>query len=260
MREGWLAAEGLHQLPLILGWDVAGVVKQVGANVTAFREGDEVYAFADLSKDGAYAQYISVNSQLVAKKPLTLSFAEAAAVPLTALTAWQAINQLVDIQPGQSILIHGASGGVGSFAVQFAKLKGAIVAAVASSKNHDYVRSLGATTVADYNVPSYLKVLGQFDYVFDIVDNDIAGIYDTVKPTGKYITTLKKHSIPACYDFAHERVLVMPNGQQLTEIGELIDNGKISIPSIAELPFSDVAKAHALSETEHVRGKIVISI
>lgn len=260
VREGWLAEEELHQLPLILGWDVAGTIAKVGENVTDFQVGEPVYAFGDLTKDGAYAQFISVNAALVAKKPQKLDFAQAASVPLTSLTAWQAINQLADIDSETSILIHGASGGVGSFAVQFAKRLGATVTAVASAKNHDYLRTLGADQVVDYNTPDYLQDLGQFDVVFDIVDNDVAGIYDTVKATGKYISTLKTHELPARYDFAHERVLVMPNGGQLSEIGALIDNGEIKLPEIVEMPFTSIGEAHALSETEHVRGKIVIRI
>ncbi|EGR2797714.1 NADP-dependent oxidoreductase [Vibrio navarrensis] len=260
VREGWLASENLHQLPLILGWDLAGVVEQVGENVTQFQAGDEVYAFSDLTKDGAYAQYISVNAALVAKKPRSLSFAQAAAVPLTALTAWQAMHQLAKIETGQSVLIHGASGGVGSFAVQFAMHLGARVTAVASTGNHSYLQSLGVEHVADYRQPNYLQALGQFDYVFDVVDNDTQGIYDTVKPCGKYISTLKTHQIPARYTFAHERVLVMPSGEQLSHIGALIDQGAIQLPSIQQLPLDAVAQAHALSETEHVQGKIVLQI
>ncbi|GHW78674.1 alcohol dehydrogenase [Vibrio cholerae] len=260
VREGWLASENLHQLPLILGWDLSGVVVQIGKQVSQFQVGDEVFAFGDLTKDGAYAQYIRVDTSLVAKKPRTLNFAQAAAVPLTSLTAWQAITQLAEIKPEQSILIHGASGGVGSFAVQFAMHLGAYVTAVASVGNHSYLKSLGVEQIVDYRSPNYLQALGQFDYVFDVVDNDALGIYDTVKPSGKYISTLKTHQIPAHYTFAHERVMVMPSGEQLSHISTLIDNGEIRLPNIQELPFEQVAQAHALSETEHVQGKIVLEI
>lgn len=260
VRNGWLASEDLHQLPLILGWDLSGVVVQVGTQVSQFQIGDEVFAFGDLTKDGAYAQYISIDSSLVAKKPQSLSFAQAAAVPLASLTAWQAMSQLAAIQPKQSVLIHGASGGVGSFAVQFAAHLGAKVTAVASVSNHKYLKSLGAEEVVDYRLPNYLQALGQFDYVFDVVDNDARGIYDTIKPSGKYISTLKTHQIPAHYHFAHERVLVMPSGEQLSHIATLIDEGEIRLPNIQALPFEQVAQAHALSETEHVQGKIVLQI
>ncbi|WP_125784322.1 NADP-dependent oxidoreductase [Pseudoalteromonas rubra] len=260
VREGWLAAEGLHQLPLILGWDVAGRVVQMGKQVSGLQIGSPVYAFGDLSRDGAYAQYISVNAALVAKKPRSLSFAEAASVPLTALTAWQAMHQLAEIGPGTEVLIHGASGGVGSFAVQFAKRQGARVSAVASAANHDYLRALGADQVADYRTPDYLKALGQFDVVFDVVDNDAPGIYDALNASGLYISTLKTHELPSRYHFAHERVLVMPDGDQLAHIGTLIDSGEIKLPEIVEMPFAQIAQAHARSETEHVRGKIVIRL
>lgn len=260
VREGWLASENLHQLPLVLGWDVAGVITQVGPEVTQFRPGDEVYAFSDLSKDGAYAQFISVDAALVARKPKTLSFAQAAAVPLTALTAWQAIHGLSGLQAGQSVLIHGASGGVGSFAVQLAKRLGAHVTAVASAKNHTYLASLGADQTVDYRAPDYLRALGQFDCVFDVVDNDAAGIYDRVRASGVYISTLKTHQIPGPHAFSHQRVLVMPSGKALAAIGQLIDQGELKLPSIQVLPLQQVALAHALSETEHVQGKIVLHV
>lgn len=260
VREGWLADENLHQLPLTLGWDVAGKISQVGANITNFKVGDEVFAFADLTRDGAYAEFITVDASAVSKKPDSISFAQAAAVPLTSLTAWQAIHDEANIKPGDSVLIHGASGGVGSFAVQFAKLLGAKVTAVASASNHEYLLKLGASEVVDYNMPKYLETIGQFDVVFDIVDNDIPGIYDKVHSNGKYIATLKEHQIPEKFTFSHSRVLVMPNGPILNNIRELIDNNEIIVPVISEMPFEKIAEAHAISETEHVRGKIVISI
>src|SRR5690606_32075911 len=120
--------------------------------------------------------------------------------------------------------------------------------------------SLGVEHVTDYREQNYLQALGQFGYVFDVVDNNTQGIYDTVKPCGKYISTLKTHQIPARYTFAHERVLVMPSGEQLSHIGALIDQGAIQLPSIQQLPLDAVAQAHALSETEHVQGKIVLQI
>ncbi|WP_281559352.1 NADP-dependent oxidoreductase [Thalassomonas sp. RHCl1] len=260
VREGWLADEDLHQLPLTLGWDVAGKITKVGGQVENFKVGDEVYAFADLTRDGAYAEYIAVDASAVSAKPQSISFAQAAAVPLTSLTAWQAIHEEAQVKAGDSILINGASGGVGSFAVQFAKKAGAKVTAIASGANHDYLRELGADEVIDYNAPDYLASLGQFDVVFDIVDNDMPGIYDRVNSDGKYVATLKEHDIPEQFTFGHSRVLVMPNGQHLTTIRELIDNNEIRVPAIAEMPFEQIGEAHAISETEHVRGKIVISI
>lgn len=260
VRDGLLADAGVHQLPLTLGWDVAGRIAIVGSDVTGLNIGDEVYALGDIGRDGAYAEYIAVDAKAVARKPQTLTFSQAAAVPLTALTAWQAVKGLSAINKNDSVLIHGASGGVGSFAVQFAKLTGARVTAIASAANHDYLLSLGADVVVDYNTPEYLGSLGQFDVVFDIVDNDAAGIYDKVKEEGKYITTLKQHEIPSHYSFDHQRVFVVPSGEQLTGIGLLIDRGEIQLPEITEMSFEQIQQAHALSEAEHVRGKIVINI
>ncbi|MCJ8349192.1 NADP-dependent oxidoreductase [Moritella sp.] len=260
VREGWLADEDLHQLPLTLGWDIAGRISQVGENINNFKVGDEVYSFSDLTRDGAYAEFVAVDASAVSYKPKNISFAQAAAVPLTSLTAWQAIYEVSQLSAGDSVLIHGASGGVGSFAVQFAKQLGAKVTAVASAANHDYLRELGADNVVDYKTPNYLTTLATFDVVFDIVDNDVAGIYDKVNAKGKYIATLKEHDIPEQFTFEHARVMVMPNGEHLTKIGALIDNNEIQVPAISEMPFDQIAQAHALSETEHVRGKIVINI
>jgi NADPH:quinone reductase-like Zn-dependent oxidoreductase len=260
VRKGELAELNIHQLPLTLGWDVSGQIAQVGANVTDFHLEEEVYALANIGGDGAYAEYVAINAAFVARKPKTLSHSHSAAIPLASLTAWQALDELAQLKAGNSILINGASGGVGSFAVQFAKLAGAEVTAVASKPNHEYLLSLGANYVVDYNTEGYLETLGQFDVVFDIVDNDIAGIYDKVKATGKYISTLKVHEIPAQYTFEHKRVFVAPSGSQLAQIAKKIDSNQIIIPEITEMNIDEIAKAHRLSETEHVRGKIVLSI
>jgi len=260
VREGLLADAGIHQLPLTLGWDVSGQIAKFGDNVIGFDVDDYVYAMTDISRDGAYAEYVAVDAKAVAKKPNTLSLLQSAAVPLTSLTAWQAIHGMSAIGENDSVLIHGASGGVGSFAVQFAKLRGAKVTAIASAANHGYLLDLGADAVIDYKTHAYLATVGKFDLVFDIVDNDAAGIYDKVKDGGKYITTLKQHDIPTHYSFDHERVFVTPSGEQLAEIAMLVDDGEIKIPAINEMPFEKIAQAHALSEAEHVRGKLVISI
>jgi len=260
VREGWLADENLHQLPLTLGWDVSGRIVKTGSDVGNFTLGDEVFAFSDITRNGAYAEYIAVNASSVAAKPKNLSHAQAAAVPLTSLTAWQAINDISNIKSGDRVLIHGASGGVGSFAVQFAKMAGAKVTAVSSAKNHDYLLSLGADAVVDYSQPDYLAELGIFETVFDIVDNDVETIYNNVAPKGLYIATLKLHDIPQRFSFDHQRVLVMPNGNHLGQIAALIDNRQIQLPDISEMAFEQISDAHDLSETEHVRGKLVISI
>ncbi|MFT5706919.1 MAG: NADPH:quinone reductase-like Zn-dependent oxidoreductase, partial [Oceanospirillaceae bacterium] len=232
----------------------------VGANVTDFHLEEEVYALANIGGNGAYAQYVAINAEFVAKKPKTLSHPHSASIPLASLTAWQALDELAQLKAGDSILLNGASGGVGSFAVQFAKLAGAKVTAVASKANHKYLLSLGAHHVVDYNAEGYLETLGQFDVVFDIVDNDVAGIYDKVTATGRYISTLKLHEIPAQYTFEHKRVFVAPNGDQLAEIAKKIDSNQMVIPEIIEMNIDEIARAHRLSETQHVRGKIVISI
>lgn len=260
VREGWLANDGLHTLPLILGWDVSGVIDEIGSAVVDFKLGQSVYACGDISKNGAYAEYIAVKAEFVSLKPSTVSFAEASSVPLAALTAWQALDTIAKVQPGETVMIHGASGGVGSFAVQFAKLLGANVTAISSSQNHEYLLALGADQVIDYKERNYLSKIEPFDVVFDVVDNDVDGIYNSVKSNGRYISTLKKHDIPNDYSFFHDRVVISPSGSDLNIIAKYIDDDELQIPNINIFNIEDVGKAHALSEKEHIRGKIVINV
>ena len=150
IRNGMLADSGTHELPLILGWDAAGIVSEVGQHVTDFKLGDEVYVYSPLTEQGAQAEYLAVDANVVADKPATLSFIKSAAVPLAALTALQALTTHGELQKGQLVLIHNASGGVGSFAVQIAKHLGAYVIATGSQAKKDFIMGLGADEFIDY--------------------------------------------------------------------------------------------------------------
>lgn len=149
-RDGFLKEILPRPLPLTLGWDVAGIIQQIGDNVDKFKGDENVYALADITRDGACSEYIAVKANLVAPKPKTISFTAAASLPLAGTTAWQAVIDIANIQHGQRILIHGAAGGVGSIAVQLAKWKGAYVIATTSKAKLDFVYSLGANEVIDY--------------------------------------------------------------------------------------------------------------
>src|SRR2546430_9698080 len=175
VREGHIKDFWPHKFPLILGWDVSGTVEEVGPGPAAegrFKKGDEVYSLPDPTRDGAYADYIVVRESELALKPKSLHHIRAAAVPLAALTAWQSLFDIAQLQPGQRVLIHGGSGGVGHFAVQLAKWKGAYVIATASTKNQELLRELGADETIDYTRQRFEDVARNIDIVLDPIGGD----------------------------------------------------------------------------------------
>ena len=247
--------------PLILGYDMAGVVVKTGANVTKLKIGDPVYAY--LLWGGGWAEYCISNEGESAIKPKSLSFTEAASVPLAALTAWQALVDVGKIQSGQTVLIHGGSGGVGSFAIQIAKARGARVIATASTANQDLLKQLGADIAIDYTKQKFEELVHDVDLVLDPIGRDtLARSYGVVKKGGIVVTLvsrcdeaeLKKHEIRGASLSSH------PDATELSEITKLIDDGKIK-PIVSQvLPLTDAAKADAQAATHHTRGKIVLRI
>ena len=251
---------GTH-LPLVLGYDMAGVVVSAGAKVTKLRVGDPVYAY--LLWGGGWAEYCISNEGESAIKPKSLGFIDASAVPLAALTAWQALIDIGKIENGQTVLIHGGSGGVGSFAIQIAKAHGARVIATASTANQDVLKQLGAEVAIDYTKQKFEEIAHDVDLVLDPVGRDtLARSYGVVKKGSIVVTIvsrcdqaeLKKHEIRGASLSSH------PDSGELGEITKLIDGGKIK-PIVTEvLPLTDAAKADAQAETHHTRGKIVLKI
>jgi NADPH:quinone reductase-like Zn-dependent oxidoreductase len=251
---------GTH-LPLIPGYDIAGVVEKTGTNVTRLKAGDAVYGYPTFG--GGWADYVTVKEYEVGPKPKSLSFADASAVPMGALTAWQALVDVAKLQPGQTILIHGGSGGVGSFAVQIAKARGARVIATASAANQDLLKQLGADVAVDYTKTKFEDVAKDVDAVLDPVGKDtLARSYGVVKKGGIVMSLvarpdpveLQKHGIRGA------GISVHPDTEDLTEIAQLIDGGKIK-PTITEvLPLTDAVKAQQQAATHHTRGKIVLRI
>jgi len=251
---------GTH-LPLVLGYDMAGVVVSTGAKVTKLRVGDPVYAY--LLWGGGWAEYCISNEGESAIKPKSLSFIEASAVPLAALTAWQALIDIAKLESGQTALIHGGSGGVGSFAIQIAKARGARVIATASTANQGLLKQLGADVAVDYTKQKFEEIAHDVDVVLDPVGRDtLARSYSVVKKDGIVVTIvsrcdeaeLKKHQIRGASLSSH------PDATELTEITKLIDAGKIR-PIVTEvLPLTDAAKAVAQAQTHHTRGKLVLKI
>ena len=248
-------------LPLIPGYDIAGVVEKTGAKVTKLKVGDPVYAY--VMWGGGYAEYAVATEGEATAKPKSLTFVEAAGVPLAALTAWQALIDTAKLSAGQTVLIHGGSGGVGSFAIQIAKARGAKVIATASTANQDLLKQLGADVAIDYTTTRFEDVAKDVDVVLDSVGKDtLVRSYGVVK-RGGFIATLVAQPDQAELDKHGIRgapISVKPNSDELTEITKLIEQKKIK-PVISQvLPLTDAVKAQEQAATHHTRGKIVLKI
>jgi NADPH:quinone reductase-like Zn-dependent oxidoreductase len=250
-------------LPLTLGWDVSGVIEEVGRNVKNLNPGDEVYSRPDPTKNGAYAEYIVVKATQVGMKPRNIDHVHAAAVPLAGLTAWQGLFDHGELQKGQKVLIHAASGGVGTFAVQFAKWKGAYVIGTASADNIDFVKELGADEVIDYKKEKFEEQLKDIDLVFDTRGGDTQKkSLKVLKNGGRLITTVKPENQEEAKEknIHIEGYMAQSYPDQLKQIAQLIDEGKVK-PVISKImTLEEVAEAQRLSEEGHVRGKIVIRV
>ncbi len=249
--------------PHILGLDFSGVVREVGARVTEFAPGDKVYGVCEQNAKGAYAEAIAVNAANVAKKPPILSHAEAAAIALVGLTALVSLEDVAKLASGETALIHAAAGGVGGFAVQYARHAGARVYATASKQNHDYVRSLGADEVIDYTTSDFTAAVPPCDVVYDTVGGDVhARSFSVLKSGGRLIYIARP---PDGFEAPRDDVEVLRpqvarDRRHLERINQLVAAGAIRAPALTRMPLADVAVAHELSKTGHVRGKIVLEM
>lgn len=264
VREGFLASSGEHQLPLVLGWDAAGKIVEKGEGVTNIELGDEVYVYAPISGQGAYAEYIAVDSQLVASKPKSLDIVTAAAVPLAATTAWQALLDGCHLKAGDRVLIHNAAGGVGSFAVQIAKAKGAYVIGTASQSKKAYVESLGVDEFIDYRTQRFEDVVKDVDSVLVAIgaDNTAERSLSVVRKGGHIISLLDEvdANVAMQHGVNFQRWWVTPNSSDLQQISNLIDSGDIQVHIDKVFSLSEVKQAHALSESNRAQGKIVLKV
>jgi NADPH2:quinone reductase len=268
IREGYLKDLFTHEFPVILGWDAAGIVEQTGPKVTRFKEGDEIFAYCrkPTVHGGSYAEYIVLEEEHAAVKPKNISFEEAASIPLAALTAYQSLFDAAKLQPGETILIHAAAGGVGGFGVQLAKDNGAVVWATASDRNKEYVLTLGASQVVDYNREDFRKVIRSrypdgVDVVFDCVGGEVLRqSSEIVKVGGRLVTIVDDPTDLARADIHKEFVFVAPNSTQLTELARMIEQGRLKTHLSQIFPFGleEARKAHRLSESGHSRGKMVL--
>jgi NADPH:quinone reductase-like Zn-dependent oxidoreductase len=252
-----------NQFPLIPGMDVAGVIEKAGNKVTKFKRGDAVYAYLSFEEQGGYAEFAVTKQDHAALKPKSIDFEHAAAVPLAATTAWQALIEKAGLRAGQTVLIHGGSGGVGTFAVQIAKARGANVIATASTANQDLLKQLGGDQPIDYTTTKFEDVVKDVDVVLNAVRGDtLARSYGVVKKGGIIVsitgppdpTELEKHGIRGTGLSAH------PDAKVLEELAKFIDAGKITPIVSAVMPLVDVAKAHQQIASRHTRGKIVLKV
>ncbi len=263
IREGALRGFLNHHLPLILGWDVAGTVVEVGPQAAGFKVGDEVYSRPDIERDGSYAEYIAVKASDAALKPATLDHPHAAAVPLAALTAWQSLVDAAQLQAGHTVLIHAAAGGVGSFAVQLAKARGARVIATASAVNTGLVAELGADQFIDYTRTRFEQVVKDVDVVFDTIGGDTQErSWRVLKPDGILVSVVSPPppAIAAAHGVRSAFVFIHPSGAQLAAIAQLIDEGRMKPIIHTVLPLSEARQAHVISQGGHARGKIVLHV
>ena len=251
---------GTH-VPLTPGYDVAGVVEQTGAKIRKLKVGDGVYGY--LLWGGGYAEYAVATEGEAAIKPKSLSYSEAASVPLVVLTAWQALIDAAKLSSGQTVLIHGGSGGVGTMAIQIAKARGARVIATASTANQDLLKELGADVAVDYTKEKFEDVAKDVDVVLDTVGKDtLTRSYGVVKKGG-FIATLVARLDQAELDKRGIRgasISVKPDANELEEITKLIEAKKIKPVVSQELPLAEATRALQQAATHHTRGKIVLKI
>jgi NADPH:quinone reductase-like Zn-dependent oxidoreductase len=263
IREGYLREMLPHSLPLIMGWDVSGVVAATGPGVTRFRTGDAVFSRPDILRDGTYAEYVVIRESEVALKPKSISHLHAAAIPLAGITAWKALMEAGRLEPGQRVLIHGGAGGVGSFGVQLAKWRGARVIATASPHNHDYLRELGADETVDYRHPGFEENLGKVDVVFDTIGGETQErSWGLLHAGGTLVSIIDPPPAEKAdaHGVRHAFVFIQPDAAVLTQLAKLVDEGKLRVSLEAVLPLSEARRAQELSQGGHVRGKIVLKV
>ncbi|MGH6725735.1 MAG: NADP-dependent oxidoreductase [Pseudolabrys sp.] len=253
----------LSQFPHIMGRDFSGVVSAVGAGVTDFKVGDAVFAVTDVGIEGTYAEKIAIKAAIAAKKPTSLSHAEAAALGLISLTALTAIEDTAHLKAGETILIQGGAGGVASFAVQLAKHIGATVISTASASNVAYVRGLGADRVIDYNKEDFTAIGPICDVVFDTVGGSVrAGSYKVLKPGGRlvWIAPAPDGFEPDRKDVQTLRPDVKRDRAHLERMLALLAAGAVRPPVIHRYKLADAAQAHKISEGRHLQGKLVLEV
>ncbi|MEU9856215.1 NADP-dependent oxidoreductase [Streptomyces sp. NPDC047974] len=257
----------LDRLPLVLGWDVSGVVEAVGFGVTLFKPGDEVFGMLPYPHGvGSHAEYVTGPARAFAAKPAGIDHVQAGALPLAALTAYQALVDTAGVRSGQRVLIHAAAGGVGHLAVQIAKARGAYVIGTASAPKHEFVRSIGADEVIDYRTTDFRDAVRDVDMVLDPLSGDTrARSLDVLRPGGVLVSILPggdpdEAAKAAARGVRVESLLVEADHTGMNAVAELAASGALRAHIEAVFPLAEAAKAHALGETDRTTGKIVLTV
>lgn len=251
------------KFPYIMGRDFSGVVSAVGTGVNDLRVGDSVFGVCEATREGAYAEKVAINANIVTKKPDAVTHIDAAALALVGLTALVSVEDALQLKKGETILIQGGAGGVAGFAIQLSKHIGARVITTASARNHDYVRSLGADQIIDYNTQDFTKAVSGCDAVFDTVGGDVEQrSFAVLKPGGRaaFIASGAKAPTSPRNDVRSLRPNVKRDRPHLDRIMALLKAGAVTVPEITLFPLSEAAAAHKISQARHLRGKLVFRV
>ncbi|WHY27345.1 NADP-dependent oxidoreductase [Bacillus wiedmannii] len=287
IRDGKVKMLLKYEMPLILGNDFSGVIVKVGSKVTHFKVGDEIYARPRKNKIGTFAEYIAIHEDDIALKPKNLSFEEAASIPLVGLTSYQALHDIMNLQKDQKILIHAGSGGVGTFAIQLAKIMGATVTTTASEAGADLVTSLGADEIINYKTEKFEDILTNYDAVFDTIGGTtLEKSFNIIKSGGNIVSvsgmpnarfgkefgsgffktllfsfaSKKLTALEKQHNAQYSFLFMKPSGDQLRTIANYIEAGKIKPVIDRVFPFEDAQKAMEYSESGRAKGKIIVKI
>ena len=263
IRQGMRSKTAPSDRAMIIGYDIAGVVEKAGAQVKTYKTGDPVYAYLPISRGGGYAEFAIAKEGEMSLKPKNIDFEKAAAVPLAATTAWQALIESAKLEKGQTVLIHGGSGGVGSFAIQIAKARGAKVIATASTGNQDLLKQLGVDQPIDYTTTKFQDVVKDVDVVLNCVRADtLSPSYGVVKKNGIIVSITDEPDSAECgkREIQCSRLMAHPDSKALEELTKLIEANKITPIVSQTFPLAEVVKAQQQIETRHTRGKIVLKV
>lgn len=257
----------LGEPPFVLGWDLSGTVEAVGVGVARFAPGDEVFGMLTYPfGHGAHAEYVSAPARFFALKPSSVDHVQAGALPLASLTAWQALVEYANVQPGQRVLVHAAAGGVGHLAVQIAKARGAYVIGTASEPKHEFLREIGADETIDYRTTDFTEVLSDIDVVLDTLGDEVGmGSLRVLRPGG-IVVSIRPTGPQEFYDEADRlgvralRMLVDASESDMRSIADLVERGELRAHIDRTFPFTEAAAAHSLGETNRTTGKIVLTM